>query len=76
MSTLICQGRHADPFGVLGPHARPDGSAWLAAFLPGAAQVVAVAAGSGEWLAALQLRDAAGLFEGAAVRTLWTTGCR
>jgi 1,4-alpha-glucan branching enzyme len=61
---LICQGRHADPFGVLGPHSWPDGGAWLAAFLPGAAQVVAVAAGSGEWLAALQLRDAAGLFEG------------
>ncbi len=61
----ICQGRHADPFGVLGPHVRADGSTWLAAFLPGAAQVVAVAPGSGEWLAALQPRDAAGLFEAA-----------
>ncbi len=60
----LCQGRHADPFGVLGPHWRPDGKVWLAAFLPGAAQVVAVAAGSGEWLAALQQRDATGLFEG------------
>jgi 1,4-alpha-glucan branching enzyme len=61
----LCQGRHADPFGVLGAHARPDGSAWLAVFLPGAAQVVAVAADSGAPLAALQLRDAAGIFEGA-----------
>jgi 1,4-alpha-glucan branching enzyme len=60
----LCEGRPADPFGVLGPHARPDGGAWLAVFLPGAAQVVAVSAGSGEWLAALQRRDAAGLFEG------------
>jgi 1,4-alpha-glucan branching enzyme len=62
---LLCQGRHADPFGVLGPHRRPAGDAWLAAFLPGAAQVVAVAAASGEWLAALQQRGAEGLFESA-----------
>jgi 1,4-alpha-glucan branching enzyme len=61
----LCQGRHADPFGVLGAHARPDGSAWLAVFLPGAAQIVAVTADSGAALATLQLRDAAGIFEGA-----------
>ena len=61
----LCQGRHADPFGVLGAHARPDGSAWLAVFLPGAAQVAAVDADSGAALATLQLRDAAGIFEGA-----------
>ncbi|MBN8492507.1 MAG: 1,4-alpha-glucan branching protein GlgB [Burkholderiales bacterium] len=60
----LCEGRHADPFGVLGPHARPDGSAWLAVFLPGAAAVQAVNA-DGKPLAALQRRDAAGLFEGA-----------
>ena len=60
----VCEGRHADPFGVLGPHARPDGSAWLAAFLPGAAAVDAVGT-DGVPLAALRLRDAAGLFEGA-----------
>ena len=60
----LCEGRHADPFGVLGPHARPDGSAWLAVFLPGAAAVQAVNA-DGQPLAALQRRDAAGLFEGA-----------
>jgi len=61
---LICQGRHGDPFGVLGPHARADGSAWLAVFLPGAAEVAAVDA-DGRLLAALAPRDAAGLFEGA-----------
>ena len=59
----VCQGRHADPFGVLGPHAQPDGSVWLAAFLPGAASVDAIGA-DGTLLAALRLRDAAGLFEG------------
>jgi 1,4-alpha-glucan branching enzyme len=61
---LICQGRHADPFAVLGAHARADGSAWLAAFLPGASLVNAVAAHTGEVLTALQQRDPAGLFEG------------
>ena len=60
----LCQGRHADPFGVLGPHDR-DGGVWLAVFLPGAAQVAAVAAGSGALLAELTRRDAAGVFEGA-----------
>jgi 1,4-alpha-glucan branching enzyme len=77
----LCQGRHADPFGVLGPQPHDAGGAWLAAFLPGAAQVVAVAAGSGEWLAALQQRDAAGLFEGALpgrvdyrLQVIWTDG--
>jgi 1,4-alpha-glucan branching enzyme len=61
---LICQGRHADPFGVLGAHASADAGAWLAVFLPGAAVVSALSADSGELLATLQLRDAAGLFEG------------
>jgi 1,4-alpha-glucan branching enzyme len=61
----LCQGRHGDPFSVLGAHPRADGSAWLAAFQPGAAMVQAVAGDGGEPLGTLQLRDAAGLFEGA-----------
>ncbi len=61
----LCEGRHADPFGVLGPHAQPDGGTWLAVFLPGAARVVAVAAEGGAALAELRLRDAAGVFEAA-----------
>ena len=60
----LCAGRHADPFGVLGPHALGDGSTWLAVFLPGAAGVEALAQ-DGAWSAMLQLRDAGGLFEGA-----------
>ena len=59
------EGRHGDAFAVLGAHARHDGTAWLAVFLPGAAQVVAVAPGDEAPLATLQLRDLAGLFEGA-----------
>ena len=64
----VCQGRHADPFSVLGPHAQPDGSVQLAAFLPGAAEVDAVAA-DGRLLASLRQRDAAGLFEGTLPRS-------
>jgi 1,4-alpha-glucan branching enzyme len=60
----LCQGRHADPFGVLGPHAHAEGHVWLAAFLPGAARVDVLDSASGEPLATLQPRDPAGLFEG------------
>ena len=59
----LCQGRHGDAFAVLGPHARADGSVWLAVFQPGAASVAALAA-DGKLLATLLQRDAAGLFEG------------
>jgi 1,4-alpha-glucan branching enzyme len=57
----ICQGRHGDPFAVLGPHTGPDGNPWVRAFLPGAASAV-VAAGARAW--PLKLRDGAGLWEG------------
>ena len=60
----ICQGLHGDAFAVLGPHAQADGSVWLAAFQPGAAEVAALAT-DGTLLATLQQRDPAGLFEGA-----------
>jgi 1,4-alpha-glucan branching enzyme len=61
---LLCQGRHADPFGVLGAHALADGSAWLAVFLPGATSVTAVPLEGGTARVTLALRDPAGLFEG------------
>ena len=57
----ICQGRHGDPFSVLGPHPGPDGSPWVRAFLPGAASALVVA-GARAW--PLKLRDGAGLWEG------------
>ena len=57
----ITQGRHGDPFAVLGPHSGPDGRPWVRAFLPGARSVVVVS-GAHAW--PLAQRDAAGLFEG------------
>jgi 1,4-alpha-glucan branching enzyme len=60
----LVEGRHADPFGVLGLHADAQGVLWLRAMLPGAAAVaVHEASGSGRPIAALALRDPAGLWE-------------
>jgi len=39
----LIQGRHGDPFAVLGPHGGPDGSPWVTVWLPGALAVVVVA---------------------------------
>jgi 1,4-alpha-glucan branching enzyme len=55
------QGRHGDPFAVLGPHPGTAGNALVRAFLPGAVAVQAVAEGK-SW--PLWLRHADGLFEG------------
>ncbi len=41
-AVLLSQGRHPDPFAVLGPHPAEDAKPWLRAFLPGAAAVWAV----------------------------------
>ncbi len=57
----LLQGRHSDPFAVLGPHAGPDGVTWVRAFLPGAASVQ-VCSGARAW--PLPLLHAEGLFEG------------
>ena len=56
-------GRHADPFAVLGLHQDQAGDWWLRAMLPGALQVVAVAADTKQVLARLNLRHAEGFFE-------------
>ena len=60
----LLEARHADPFGVLGPH--PDGAgAWcLRAFLPGAQAVWAVAAAGAPVLADLRCVPPDGVFEG------------
>ena len=59
----IANGRHGDPFSVLGLH--PDGDAWrLRAFIPGAEALDAVDE-AGRVLAPLTLRHPAGFFEGA-----------
>ena len=56
------QGRHGDPFAVLGPHAEPDGKVRVHAWLPGAVSATAFA-GSRRW--PLAQRHADGIFEGA-----------
>ena len=63
-STLaaVVEGRHGDPFGVLGIH-EDDGKYVLRAFVPGADEVVATTR-EGEQLASLGRQDAAGFFEG------------
>jgi 1,4-alpha-glucan branching enzyme len=60
----LCEGRHSDPFAVLGPHRTEEGNCVLRAFLPGAARVTAVAADTGAPLGVLSQRDAVGFFEG------------
>ncbi len=52
--------RHADPFGLLGPHVVPEGLV-IRAFVPGASSVQALIDGKG---VSLQLRHADGFFEG------------
>ena len=60
----ICEGRHGDPFAVLGPHRAAGGLCALRAFLPGASRVTAVCADDGSPCGELGLRDPAGFFEG------------
>ncbi|MFM7507613.1 MAG: 1,4-alpha-glucan branching protein GlgB [Rubrivivax sp.] len=60
----LCEGRHGDPFAVLGPHPRGDGATWVRVFAPHATAVTVIA-GPHAW--PLQRRDSDGLpdlFEG------------
>ncbi len=56
------QGRHGDPFGVLGPHRAADGSLWIRAFVPGAVKLRALTPG-GRSLGQFDCRHADGVFE-------------
>jgi 1,4-alpha-glucan branching enzyme len=58
----LTEGRHGDPFAVLGPHTEADGSTWVRTFLPGANTVFAQV---GKKTSALARRHADGVFEGA-----------
>ncbi len=62
-AAALAEGRHADPFSVLGPHPGPDGCTIVRAYLPGARGVTAVKAG-GELLARLEPTPTPGLFAG------------
>ncbi len=60
---LIRQAAHGDPFSVLGPHAQSSGRVSVRAFIPGAAQVLVVAASTQRVLATLARRHDDGFFE-------------
>jgi 1,4-alpha-glucan branching enzyme len=62
-AAAIAQGRHGDPFAVLGPHPGPGGCTVLRAFLPGARAVSALKA-DGQLLAVLAPTATPGLFAG------------
>ena len=57
----LVQGRHSDPFALLGPHQGPDGTA-IRAFVPGAQAVSVRTRNKGA--IGLECRNAAGFFEG------------
>jgi 1,4-alpha-glucan branching enzyme len=58
----LCEGRHGDPFAVLGPH-REGGQRVVRAFVPGAEGVEALSP-AGEVLGTLACLDPRGLFAG------------
>ncbi len=60
----VCEGRHGDPFAVLGPHPRGDGATWLRVHLPHAAAVTVLAGGQAWPLAPREAEGFGGLFEG------------
>jgi len=59
----LLEGRHSDPFAVLGPHPDGQGRMWLRALLPGAEQVEAVDASTGQTLVTLAGRVPGVFFE-------------
>ena len=60
----IVEGRHGDPFAVLGPH-EVDGKTVIAVFVPGAETAEVLDPASGRSLGALGRLDDAGFFAGA-----------
>lgn len=62
----IVEGRHADPFAVLGVH-EAGGAFVVRAFVPGADSLDALSR-DGAWLATLARRHDAGFFEGTVPR--------
>jgi 1,4-alpha-glucan branching enzyme len=59
----IVEGRHGDPFAVLGPHRTADGQVTVRTFFPGALGVELLDRASGSVLAASSLVHAGGVFE-------------
>ncbi len=71
---LICQGRHGDPFAVLGPHRNAAGGVSVCAFLPGAQAVVVLAAHGDKPLGALRQLHADGFWAGPVALTIQADG--
>jgi 1,4-alpha-glucan branching enzyme len=59
----LVEGRHGDPFGILGQHPTDEGNT-IRVFMPGALSVEVLARESGQPLTRLQLVHAGGLFAG------------
>lgn len=59
----LVDGRHGDPFALLGPHATSHGLA-IRAFRPGAEAAEVIDPSTGEVVATMLRRHAAGFFEG------------
>jgi 1,4-alpha-glucan branching enzyme len=59
----LVDGRHGDPFSILGPHESPIGRV-VRVLAPGAQKVEAVAAEDGSFIAALEIAHPGGLFAG------------
>ncbi|MDH4391621.1 MAG: 1,4-alpha-glucan branching enzyme, partial [Aquabacterium sp.] len=70
---LVCQGRHGDPFAVLGPHRDAAGGLVVRAFLPGAQAVVVLAAATDQRLGSLRQVHADGLWAGPAALAAGTS---
>ena len=64
----IAEGRHGDPFAVLGMHQAADGAISVRAFWPGAATCNVVDAATGKQAAALEKIHPAGFFAGVVPR--------
>ena len=58
----LIEGRHGDPFAVLGPHVEADGRIRLTAFLPGAVEVEAIDPHTRRRIARLRTLHPAGMF--------------
>jgi 1,4-alpha-glucan branching enzyme len=74
-AAALADGRHGDPFSVLGPHPLEGGGTVLRAFLPGACGVTAVSA-DGQLLATLSTTATPGLFAGCVSRDAEAYGRR
>ncbi|TPP04257.1 1,4-alpha-glucan branching protein GlgB [Rhizobium glycinendophyticum] len=60
--SALVEGRHGDPFSILGPHAGADGEVVVRAFLPGAVGLTILDRSNGAQLAVASLLHPAGLF--------------